>query len=192
MGDRVAVLKSGFLQQCDRPQELYDQPANIFVAAFIGSPKMNLFQSRLRCDGDGSIRLRFGPRELRLPADEIARRPGLLDRAEGAITVGLRPESLHHAPDADPESALDVTADVVEMLGPETLVYFTVPVAPPSDAEVGDYEEESILATQGTSVMSARLVPPVRIREGSAIRLSINTKQLYFFDEEGDALGRAP
>jgi multiple sugar transport system ATP-binding protein len=191
MGDRVAVLKDGCLQQWAPPQELYDDPANLFVAGFIGSPKMNLFQSQLRRDGDGSIWLRFGPQELHLPPDQVAARPGMRDRAEGAITVGVRPESLHHAPDADPEASLEVTADVVEMLGPETLIYFIAPVEPASEADVRDEEEESILATHGTSVMCARLVPPVRLREGSALRLSIDTKQLYFFDEEGDALGRA-
>ncbi len=192
MGDRVAVLKNGYLQQCARPEELYDDPANIFVAGFIGSPKMNLFQSQLRRDGDGSIWLRFGPRALHVPPDRVAARPGLRDRPDGAITVGVRPESLHHAPDADPEASLDVTADVVELLGPETLIYFVAPVEAASDAGVRDQEEESILATHGTSVMCARLVPPVRLREGSAIRLAIDTKQLYFFDEEGNALGRAP
>jgi multiple sugar transport system ATP-binding protein len=192
MGDRVAVLKNGYLQQCARPEELYDDPANIFVAGFIGSPKMNLFQSQLRRDGDGSIWLRFGPQALHVPLDRVAARPGLRDRPDGAITVGVRPESLHHAPDADPEASLDVTADVVELLGPETLIYFVAPVEAASDASVRDQEEESILATHGTSVMCARLVPPVRLREGSAIRLAIDTKQLYFFDEEGNALGRAP
>jgi multiple sugar transport system ATP-binding protein len=193
MGDRVAVLKNGYLQQCARPQELYDDPGNIFVAGFIGSPKMNLFQSQLRRDGDGSIWLRFGQQELHLPPDQVTARPGLRDRPEGAITVGIRPEGLHHAPDADAERSLDVTADVVEMLGPETLIYFVAPVEPASDTDVREQEEEeSILAAHGTSVMCARLVPPVRLREGSAIRLAIDTKQLYFFDEEGNALGRAP
>jgi multiple sugar transport system ATP-binding protein len=191
MGDRVAVLNNGRLQQCAPPQELYDDPVNVFVAGFIGSPKMNLFKSHLRRDG-GSISLRFGPQELRLPPEQVSAWPALRDYPEGAITVGIRPEGLRVSPEADGALSLDVTADVVEMLGPETLIYFVAPVEPASDADVREREEEeSILARHGTSVMCARLVPPVRLREGSGIHLSIDTKQLYLFEDKGDALRKA-
>jgi len=192
MGDRVAVLNNGRLQQYAPPQELYDDPVNVFVAGFIGSPKMNLFKSHLRRDGDGSISLRFGPQELRLLPDQVSAWPALRDYPDGAITVGIRPEGLRASPEADGALSLDVTADVVEMLGPETLIYFVAPVEPASDAHVRDREEEeSILAGHGTSVMCARLVPPVRLREGSGIQLSIDTKQLYLFEDKGDALRKA-
>jgi multiple sugar transport system ATP-binding protein len=193
MGDRVAVMKNGRLQQCAPPQELYDNPANVFVAGFIGSPKMNLFQSKLRREADGSAQLEFGPQALQLPADQVVRRSGLQRYPEGPITVGIRPEGLHHAPDADPELSLDVTADVVEMLGPETLIHFVAPVQIASDADVRDRadttdEEESILATRGSTVMCARLVPPVRLREGARIRLAVDIEHLYLFDGRGNAI----
>jgi multiple sugar transport system ATP-binding protein len=193
MGDRVAVMKNGRLQQCAPPQELYDNPANVFVAGFIGSPKMNLFQSKLRREADGSAQLEFGPQSLQLPADQVVRRSGLQRYPEGPITVGIRPEGLHHAPDADPELSLDVTADVVEMLGPETLIHFVAPVQIASDADVRDRadttdEEESILATRGSTVMCARLVPPVRLREGARIRLAVDIEHLYLFDGRGNAI----
>ncbi|MFL5962082.1 MAG: ABC transporter ATP-binding protein [Gaiellaceae bacterium] len=193
MGDRVAVMKNGRLQQCAPPQDLYDHPANVFVAGFIGSPKMNLFQSQLRRQPDGSVQLQFGPQFLQLRPDQVARHTELQRYPDGPITVGIRPEGLHHAPDADTERSLDVTADVVEMLGPETLIHFVAPVQIASDADVRDRadntdEEESILATRGSTVMCARLVPPVRLRDGAAIRLSVDTEHLYLFDQRGDAI----
>jgi multiple sugar transport system ATP-binding protein len=193
MGDRVAVMKNGRLQQCAAPQELYDDPDNVFVAGFIGSPKMNLFHSQLRRAADGSVQLQFGSQSLLLPADQVARRSGLQRYPEGSITVGIRPEGLHHAPDAAAELSLEVTADVVEMLGPETLIHFVAPVQMASDADVRDRadtadEEESILATEGSTVMCARLVPPVRLLEGARIRLSVDTEHLYLFDQRGDAI----
>jgi multiple sugar transport system ATP-binding protein len=192
MGDRVAVLKDGRLQQCASPEQLYEDPVNVFVAGFIGSPKMNLFKSQLRRDGDGSISVRFGPQELRLAREQVSAWSGLRDYPEGAITVGIRPEGLRITPDADSALSLDATADVVEMLGPETLVYFVAPVEPVSDADLRDRaEEESILAGKGTGLMCARLVPPVRLREGSGIRLSIDTEQLYLFEDTGAALRKA-
>jgi multiple sugar transport system ATP-binding protein len=193
MGDRVAVIKNGRLQQCASPQDLYDDPVNVFVAGFIGSPKMNLFTSQLRHAQDGSAWLQFGPRELQIPADQIAARPALRRHADGPIVVGVRPEGLHHTPDASAETSLEVRADVVEMLGSETLVHFVAPVEVASDADVRDRahasdEEESILAKAGTTVMCARLVPPVRLREGTGVRLTLDTRQLYFFGPDGNTL----
>jgi len=147
----------------------------------------------LRRAADGSVQLQFGSQSLLLPADQVARRSGLQRYPEGSITVGIRPEGLHHAPDAAPELSLEVTADVVEMLGPETLIHFVAPVQMASDADVRDRadtadEEESILATEGSTVMCARLVPPVRLLEGARIRLSVDTEHLYLFDQRGDAI----
>src|SRR6478752_10822537 len=89
MGDRVAVMKNGRIQQCAAPQELYDQPANVFVAGFIGSPKMNLFHSILNRDGHGGATLQFGPKELAISAETLAKWPGLRTVPDGPITVGL-------------------------------------------------------------------------------------------------------
>jgi multiple sugar transport system ATP-binding protein len=189
MGDRVAVMKNGRLMQCAAPQELYDDPANVFVAGFIGSPKMNLFSSTLVHDPDGSARISFGAgHDLTIPAEAVARRPGLKD-AGGTLTVGVRPEAFH----ASPDGALDVTAGVVEHLGSETIVYFVAPVEAASDADVRDVaqssdEEESILAGEGQTLMTARLVPPLRIREGDPLRLSVDVDKLYLFGSDGNAI----
>ena len=189
MGDRVAVMQNGGLMQFASPQELYDDPANVFVAGFIGSPKMNLFTSTLVHEADGSARLAFGPRnDLVLTSDAVARRPGLRD-VQGSVTVGVRPEAFH----VDPDGPLNLEAGVVEQLGSETIVYFVAPVDAASDADVRDRaqssdEEESILAGEGTTLMTARLVPPVRVQEGDPLRLSVDLDHLYLFDGDGTAI----
>ena len=192
MGDRVAVMKNGRLMQCAPPQVLYEDPANVFVAGFIGSPRMNLFQSTLRRD-DRGLHISFGPQSLKLDHDFMQQLPRLRDYPAGPITVGIRPEGFALAPGADAEHSVDVDVKVVEMLGSETLAYFVAPVESASDADVRDRaqasdEEESILAEAGTTVMCARLVPPVSIPDGAHIRLTINTNRLYFFDADGNNL----
>jgi multiple sugar transport system ATP-binding protein len=189
MGDRVAVMKNGRLMQCAAPEELYDNPDNVFVAGFIGSPKMNLVTSTLAHAPDGSARLTLGPgNELVIPAEDVAKRPGLKD-VSGPVTVGIRPEGFHVSPDG----AMDVTAAVVENLGSETIVSFVAQVEAASDADVRDRaqshdEEESILAGEGQTLMTARLVPPVRLHEGDSLRLAINLDKLYLFDAAGEAI----
>jgi multiple sugar transport system ATP-binding protein len=192
MGDRVAVMKGGRLQQCAPPQELYESPANLFVAGFIGSPKMNLFKSVLRRIEGGGMELSFGQQWLTLDPATIAARPALAAHPGGPIRVGLRPEGFSLVAESDATHAIDVRADVVEMLGPETLVHFIAPVESAAGSDGRDQakedEEESILAGAGTSVMCARLVPPVKVPEGATIRLKVDTDALYFFDAEGEAL----
>jgi multiple sugar transport system ATP-binding protein len=193
MGDRVAVMKGGLLQQCAPPQELYEHPANLFVAGFIGSPKMNLFKSHLRRVEAGGIQIAFGPQWLTLDAAQVAAMPGLASLPEGPVTLGLRPEGFAIGGDAGDAHTIDVRADVVEMLGPETLVHFVAPVESAAGSDGRDQardedEEESILAGEGSTVMCARLVPSVRVPEGSTIRLMVDTSALYFFDAEGEAI----
>jgi len=193
MGDRVAVMKNGRIQQCAPPQELYDNPDNVFVAGFIGSPKMNLFHSVLTRAQDGSVLLKFGDHHLVIGDDIVPQWAGLASYREGPITVGVRPEALRYTPDAGPEESIDVTVDVVEMLGNESLIHFVAPVEQASDSDVRDRaqasdEEESILAKAGSSVMVARLVPPVKLAEGQGARLTVDTKRLYLFDTEGNAI----
>ena len=151
---------------------------------------MTLFHSTLTIEPDESARLSFGPgNSLVMPADEVRRRPGL-KQAIGDITVGVRPEGFH----VSPEGTIDVTADVVEQLGSETIVYFSAPVEAASDADVRDVaqssdEEESILAGAWQTLMTARLVPPVRVLDGDALRLAVDIEKLYLFDHDGNAIG---
>lgn len=193
MGDRVAVMKNGRLMQCASPQELYDNPANVFVAGFIGSPKMNLFKSVISRDGDGRARIQFGEQQVLIDESVVAANERLRAHPSGPLVVGMRPEALSVADsDQDPHS-LVVAADVVEMLGSETLVHFVAPVETASDADVRDRaqagdEEESILAKAGSTVMCARLVPAVRVPNGASLRLHVDASALYFFDEAGQAI----
>jgi multiple sugar transport system ATP-binding protein len=131
MGDRVAVLRDGALQQAARPRELYDRPANVFVATFIRSPAMNLYEAGLEITGD-SAELVLGSQRLSLPPAVVKRVTGLATFG-GTVIVGIRPESL-----ADPAAAgvtaepgTSLTADVqlVEVLGSEQLVRFTIDAA---------------------------------------------------------------
>lgn len=188
MGDRVAVMKNGRLMQCATPQELYDKPANVFVAGFIGSPKMNLFTSTISHDADGSAQLSFGPGSLHIPADAVARRPGLRS-TNGQVTVGIRPEGFH----ASPDGQLDVTADVVEQLGAETIVYFVAPVESASDADVRDVaqssdEEESILADGRHEPRCHQRLARARVADGQGLRLTVDVDKLYLFDRDGNAI----
>ncbi len=105
MGDRVAVMKNGRLMQCASPQELYDRPANVFVAGFIGSPKMNLFKSVIDRDADGRARIRFGEQLVEIDAEVVAANERLRGYPSGPLVVGMRPEALSVASsDDDPHS----------------------------------------------------------------------------------------
>jgi multiple sugar transport system ATP-binding protein len=114
MGDRVAVLKDGLLQQCDTPAVLYDRPANVFVAGFIGSPAMNILTGQVV---DGGVRL--GPAVLPVPRDRLAR----ASAGTGTVTVGFRPECLELA---GPGDGIPVTVNVVEQLGSDSYLYATL------------------------------------------------------------------
>jgi multiple sugar transport system ATP-binding protein len=180
MGDRVAVMKNGRLMQCATPQELYEAPANVFVAGFIGSPKMNLFKSVISRDGDGQAYIEFGEQSVRVDGTVVAANERLRAYPSGPIDVADR-------------HSLVIAADVVEMLGSETLVHFVAPVETASDADVRDRaqagdEEESILAKAGSTVMCARLVPAVRVSNGAELRLHVDASALYFFDAQGQAI----
>ena len=193
MGTRVAVMKNGRLLQCSAPQDLYDKPANVFVAGFIGSPKMNLFRSRITRGANGDLSFAFGPQTIAISPEFAARTSGLKEQVDKPVSIGIRPEGFVLTTESGPET-IEAKAEVVEMLGSETLVFFVAPVDQASDADVRDRaqatdEEESILAGEGTTVMCARLVPPLRLAPGAGLRLRIDPNQLYVFDEAGDAIG---
>ncbi len=132
LGDRVCVMRGGVLQQVDRPQVLYDRPANLFVAGFIGSPAMNLVEAEL-AERNGGLVARFGPHELGLPQEVVATRPALRQYAGRRVALGIRPEDIADAP--GPEAArLGVTVDIREDMGSEVFLHFAVD-APPVKAE---------------------------------------------------------
>jgi multiple sugar transport system ATP-binding protein len=167
LGDRIAVLSDGKLQQLGPPQELYDTPANVFVAGFIGSPPMNLLRASAR---DGRVSA----------GDFVLEREGLPD---GALIVGLRPEALRPAVDGMP--SVNFRVDVVEPLGDELIVHGSLAaelIAASSDAEFAD---GALPVSNGTSVEAvARLDPRDRPAEGSVIRLGIEPQDVHVFDAQ--------
>ncbi len=192
MGDRVAVMRDGHLQQVDTPQVLYDSPVNEFVAGFIGSPSINLVEAELERD-DGRLSVTFG--EHRLPIDDqLARNHSGLEGYIGkTVVLGIRPESFEDASlvsDVPANRRVKTTADLIEPLGSEVLVYFTASATEfissaaaenAADAEVrlGGEEDEGARAR-----LVARLDPHTRIAVGNEIELAVDTSKLYFFDPE--------
>jgi multiple sugar transport system ATP-binding protein len=195
MGDRVAVMKKGELQQADRPQVLYDQPVNLFVGGFIGSPAMNMVLAELG-RRDGNTTVSFGDMTLRVD-DEVAKtRPKLKEYEGKSVVVGIRPEDMEDASlvgEAPQDRRLSANVDLKEALGSEVLIHFTVdaPIVLTEDTrelavDVGaealeDLEER---AQEATSVFVAALNPRTGAREGHRLELFVDTKRLHFFDAE--------
>jgi multiple sugar transport system ATP-binding protein len=168
MGDRVAVMKDGLLQQVDTPQALYDRPGNAFVAGFIGSPAMNLLRGRLTGAGEATS-VALGESVLPLPRSLLARRPSLAGYLGQEIVVGVRPEDIEDAalaPSANGAS-LPVQVKLAEALGAEVVAHF--PLGATDDAG---------------PLVTARLSPRSRARSGKPLQVAIDLERLYFFDPE--------
>jgi multiple sugar transport system ATP-binding protein len=162
LGDRVVVMKDGWVQQVGEPLELYGKPANRFVAGFIGSPAMN-FVSVTISESLGELSASAEGLRLKMP-------PRLADRmrthAGKRVTLGVRPEALHPATGADPaDCCFDTTVDVVEPLGNEILVNFRLGGAP----------------------MVARVDPAVRVKAHQSVRFALDPERIHFFDEKNEA-----
>ncbi|MEL7156919.1 MAG: sn-glycerol-3-phosphate ABC transporter ATP-binding protein UgpC, partial [Actinomycetota bacterium] len=159
MGDRVAVIKDGHLQQVASPEHLYDHPDNVFVAAFIGSPSMNLFEGILRrTDGD-RLHLEVGDQHLDLAPAVLVDRPALAAHLDEPLVVGIRPEDLEDAavaPDHPDGQRLDATVDVREALGAETLIHFGLSATP---VDSGDPDALDELGDEGATRCTARFSP---------------------------------
>jgi multiple sugar transport system ATP-binding protein len=189
LGDRVCVLRGGLLQQVDRPQVLYDRPANLFVAGFIGSPAMNLVEARL---GEGEVT--FGPHTLPMPP-----RPELRPYVGGRVALGIRPEDIHAVGDGAP---LQVTVEIKEDMGAEVYLHFAVDAPPVKSDElreiVGDEALEAVeeQTHHHGSPFIARVERGTTAREGDQTTLFVDTTRLHFFDLESgggiraDAAGR--
>jgi multiple sugar transport system ATP-binding protein len=193
MGDRVAVMNAGHLQQVDTPQVLYDHPVNEFVAGFIGSPSINLVESEL-ARNDGRLEVSLGEHKLTVD-DQVARnRSGLADHVGKKVILGIRPEDFEDASiesDAPPDRRIEVTADLTEPLGSEVLVHFSTEatgvVSSAAAADVGEDAEVRLGQEEDEEVTTrlvARVSPKSRIAVGSEIELVVDTTRLYFFDPE--------
>jgi multiple sugar transport system ATP-binding protein len=176
MGDRIAVLRGGVLQQCDKPQAVYNQPLNMFVAAFIGSPAMNLYEAEL---GRGASSLTLGSQQIALPESVLRGRPGLAAFAGSKVVAGLRPEHLTIALKGDVDTLLQGDVDLVESVGSELLVHFRID-ARRVTADGANPAEEEGLVVSGEGV--ARLDPMTEIRLGQRVPFAVAVERMHFFN----------
>ncbi|NET48470.1 MAG: sn-glycerol-3-phosphate ABC transporter ATP-binding protein UgpC, partial [Merismopedia sp. SIO2A8] len=188
MGDRVAVMRSGELQQIAPPQELYDHPANIFVASFIGSPAMNIFHSQLKSLDDGTVAIDIAGHlfslEHFLPSaqQKSNQHPPLRDYVGHSVLAGVRPEAFYHAAGGGTSQSFQVTIETVEALGHEMIVYFDAPVA---KVDVEENSEKSDVTdanpSDPRSTLIARMPSSKYIRAGATLTLGVDTQKLYLF-----------
>jgi len=194
MGDRVAVMNTGNLQQVDTPQVLYDNPVNEFVAGFIGSPSINLVEATLE-QSDGRLMVNVGEHRLAVDEQAVRNRSGLSAYIGRTVILGIRPENFEDASldsDAPQDRRMKVTCDLTEPLGSEVLVHFSTGakriVSSAATADVGEDADISLGGEDGDGAGQTRLVarvsPKSRIAEGSEIELAVDTSRLYFFDPE--------
>lgn len=198
MGHRVAVLRSGVLQQCATPQELFTTPANAFVGGFIGTPQMNFVPAVVHSDddgdatggphgGDGGYAVAFGQVVMFLPADTVTRYPRLAQQHGRTIILGFRPEALLLDPQAGTGTAFDATATAVEHLGNEILVRVPAPQRGVGSAAIPQLQQVTGKEDGALRELVVRLTPrPMSV--GEPLRLRIDARQVHLFDESGVAL----
>ena len=192
LGERVAVLRDGRLQQLATPKDLYDRPANLFVAEFIGSPAMNLVGADL-VRSNGGVVAEFGEQRLRVDDDVLARRPALRAFEGRRLILGIRPEDME---DAALESGVPedrrvaAVVDIVEDRGSESLVHFGVQAPPVRGEDVrAAVGSEAIEATEEHArregaLFVARVDRATRARPGEPVEVAVKTNRLHFFDPE--------
>jgi multiple sugar transport system ATP-binding protein len=186
LGDRVCVLRHGVLQQVDRPHVLYNRPANLFVAGFIGSPAMNLVAATLAERG-GVLSVTFGPHELEVPASLAGNLRGYAGRD---VALGIRPEDLSGLADGEVPTGrrLDISVDILEDMGSEVFLHFAVD-APPvaADALKEVLGSEALAAAEVQThhhgnPFVARVPRGTTVRESDNVRLVVETERMHFFD----------
>jgi multiple sugar transport system ATP-binding protein len=170
LGDRVAVLHQGRLQQVAPPRDLYAHPSNVFVAGFIGSPPMNLFPTRVSANEGGGLRMAVGSQSIALSPVRFDRL--LRDGPERCLTGGIRPEAFHYGSPDSSKGSFEASVEHVEYLGHETLAYVSV-----SGAAAGV-----------TLHLVSRLQGMHELQKGESVRLWVDSGHVYLFDEQGVAL----
>ena len=186
LGDRVAVMKRGLLQQVATPQELYDHPANLFVAGFIGSPAMNMTQGVFTQDTDG-LKLDLGSQQLAVSPKLLEIRPALRTYLGRPVAVGIRPEDMEDAGLATSNRpVLKSKADLVEALGSDLLVHFGLdaqPVVTEDTKELArDAGGDDAMVGRAQTVAVARFNPRSSVRDGAPVSIAVDTEQLHVFD----------
>jgi multiple sugar transport system ATP-binding protein len=188
LGDRVCVMRGGVLQQVASPQTLYDRPANLFVAGFIGSPAMNLVEAEL-AERDGGMAARFGPHELAVPPEVLAERPALRGQAGRRVALGIRPEDVEDEPGAD-GARIAVTIDIREDLGAEVFLHASLDARAVKADELRELvgaeaaEATGVQAHRHGTPFVAKVARGTTAREGEQAVLAVNTRLLHFFSLE--------
>jgi multiple sugar transport system ATP-binding protein len=193
MGDRVAVMRKGRLQQVAAPQEVYDRPVNLFVGGFIGSPSMNVLEARLERDGDG-LAFVLGDARLAIGPGLLEDRPAISEYAGRTVIVGIRPETLEDAalaPDAPPDRRMRGQVELREALGSEIVAHVRVPGLVPARTEemielardIGDDGAPAGRGDAGATVVG-RFGARSQAQEGDTIEMAVDTEALHVFDPE--------
>ena len=193
MGDRVAVMRKGELQQVASPQELYDNPVNLFVGGFIGSPAMNMVEATLE-RANGGFALKTGDQSIAIGDEVLKDRPALRAYEGREIVLGIRPEDLEDASistDTPADRRIRGRVDLREALGSEIMVHFTVE-APPAVTEdvrelardIGDESAVEAKAQASHSTVVGRFSPRTEVRPGDVIEVAVETRSLHFFDRD--------
>jgi multiple sugar transport system ATP-binding protein len=201
MGDRVAVMRKGELQQIDTPQELYNDPKNLFVASFIGSPAMNVVEAQIE-RANGNLAARIADQELTIPSEISAARPALQGYAGRKVALGVRPEQLEDAslvPDGVPGTRLRGRVALTEALGSELLAHIEIAgkkvvtdevIETAVDVDEALIEELNLGQEHGDeTIFVGRFDAASDVRPGHIVELAVDTKKLQFFDlESGSAI----
>jgi multiple sugar transport system ATP-binding protein len=184
MADRVAVINFGVLQQVDAPQKLFDEPDNLFVAAFIGSPSMNLIEGTLVRD-NGSIHLQLGSDKLQVPDAMFEDRQSLKGLVGKELVVGLRPKDFYHEhlDRFAPTQRFRTRVQNLEALGHERMVYFTLdaPAIVPDEVLV---EDGQILESDEGALLTARFDAKSPMAIGDDIEVAVDVASAHFFDPD--------
>jgi multiple sugar transport system ATP-binding protein len=198
MGDRVAVMRKGELQQVDDPQTLYDRPVNLFVGGFIGSPAMNMLDATIE-NGNGSLKARIGEQVISLGSETLANRPALQSYVGKPVIIGIRPEDLEDAAletGAPDDRILNGRLELREALGSEIMAHFAIRAAhaetdemrelaqdagaPETTAQIGVREDEAVVV--------GRFGARSNVKQGEEVRAVVDTRALHFFDP-GSGMG---
>jgi multiple sugar transport system ATP-binding protein len=193
MGDRVAVMRKGEIQQVDEPQTLYDRPLNLFVGGFIGSPAMNMLDATLQQNGE--LHALIGDQRIGLGKETLAARPGLMRYAGRSVVIGIRPEDLEDealAADAPKDRLLTGRLELREALGSEIMAHFAIKGAHAETEETRELADDAgtsdtenpIGVKQDEAVIVGRFGARSRVKAGDTIRAVVDTRALHFFDPE--------
>jgi multiple sugar transport system ATP-binding protein len=192
MGDRVAVMRKGELQQVAEPQELYDRPVNLFVGGFIGSPAMNMIEVTLAQQNGGYV-AQAGSQMLSLDEETLAAHPALKSYVGRDVILGIRPEDLEDAAlaSAADDRRLKGKVSLKEALGSEIMVHFTIDAKPAMTEDVRELAQDTdAVAVRGLdpkaveTTMVGRFGARSRVRQDETVEIAVDTRALHFFDPE--------